>query len=145
MCPRGLGTDVLMMRVHWLDGWYRPLWSLRLCAVFIGQEPFPRASTWHHKHPTSRKAGEFTDGAGHLRGRTHFYAQPVLAAFFALKVVKIKGYQRRCFAVWRIWSRKWTSLGSCICEWRWAVHKNLFVAFERRALALPPVARWCWL
>lgn len=29
MCPRGLGTDVLMMRVHWLDGWYRPLWSLR--------------------------------------------------------------------------------------------------------------------
>lgn len=45
MCPRGLGTDVLMMRVHWLDGWYRPLWSLRLCAVFIGQEHFPRAST----------------------------------------------------------------------------------------------------
>lgn len=76
------------MRVHWEAG----IGLLgTLCGVFIGQEPLPRASTWHHIHPTHRKATEITDDAGHLRGRTRFVRfTHSHSAFFALTGTKIK-------------------------------------------------------
>lgn len=64
--------------------------------VFIGQNPLPCASMWHHSRSSSRKTTEIPDDAGHLRGRR------LLSAFCVSKEQNI-GY----YIAPAVWTVRW--------------------------------------
>lgn len=127
---RRLGIDGLMMRAH-CQASLVPFPSFSLVRILV-----PRASTWHHFHPTRRKAAEIIDDAGHPTGRTQFYAwrtrkNTLTGHPFVLPRTKLRDTNNE-----ELWYGECGSLvkeekeEECariarllFCEWRWVVRK----------------------